>query len=280
MKRPAFQFYPSDWRKDTALQGCSLVARGLWHEMLCLMHECVPYGHIAVNGKPMTDAQVARLVGVTEKEYRKLLAELFDAGVPSRLDDGTIYSRRMVKDERVRNIRASAGRLGGNPNLVKQKDNQEHKQQPVKLVKQDAKPEPTPSSSSSTSESPIGDSSPPTPPQAGGGDGGGKPAAAKPGRETVPRAVKLPQWLPADDWQAFVDHRRRLRAAMTDVAQTRAIAELDRLRADGHEPVAVINQSIINGWKGLFPLHQRATPAAAPATTPQQEENRDVVSRF
>jgi uncharacterized protein YdaU (DUF1376 family) len=120
----------------------------------------------------------------------------------------------------------------------------------------------------------------PTPPQAGGVDGGGKPAAAKPGRETAPRAVTLPPWLPAEDWQAFVEHRRRLRAAMTDVAQTRAIAALDRLRADGHQPVAVINQSIIHGWKGLFPLHQRVAPAAAPAATPQQEENRDVVSRF
>ena len=30
MKRPAFQFYPSDWRKDMALQSCSVAARGLW----------------------------------------------------------------------------------------------------------------------------------------------------------------------------------------------------------------------------------------------------------
>ncbi|WP_423197875.1 Bacteriophage T5 Orf172 DNA-binding domain-containing protein [Cupriavidus sp. H19C3] len=112
MKRPSFQFYPADWRKDTALQGCSLLARGLWHEMLCLMHECEPYGHLAVNGKPMKPSQIARLVGISEKEYSRVLAELVDAGVPSMTDDGCIFSRRMVRDEGVRNARAEGGKAG------------------------------------------------------------------------------------------------------------------------------------------------------------------------
>lgn len=164
MKRPSFQFYPADWRKDAALQSCSLPARGLWHEMMCLMHECEPYGHLSVNGKPMRPAQVARLVGVTEKEYQKLLAELTDAGVPSVADDGAIYSRRMVRDEHIRNVRAAAGKKGGNPNLVgnkvKQKDNQ--------AANQSGKQSPTPSSSSSSSkgnsEEPSGSSGAAAPP--------------------------------------------------------------------------------------------------------------------
>lgn len=155
MKRPAFQFYPADWRKDTALQSCSLAARGLWHEMICLMHECEPYGYMAVNGKPMKAAQIARLVGVTDREYKKLLSELEDAGVFSLSEDGCIYSRRMVKDEHIRNVRAEAGKKGGNPNLlgdkvdilVKQKDNQTDKQ----VDKQTSKQSPTPSTSSSSS---------------------------------------------------------------------------------------------------------------------------------
>ncbi len=147
MKRPAFQFYPADWRKDTALQSCSLAARGLWHEMMCLMHECDPYGYMAVNGKPMKAAQIARLVGVTDREYKKLLCELEDAGVYSTTEDGCIYSRRMVKDERIRNVRAEAGKKGGNPNLVGSKDNDLLKQNP----NQNSKQKPTPSSSSSSS---------------------------------------------------------------------------------------------------------------------------------
>lgn len=112
MKRPSFQFYPSDWRTDTALQFCSLQARGLWIEMMCIAHECDPYGHLVVNGKPMTTAQIGRLVGIGEKECAKLLSELFEAGVPSRSDDGVIFSRRMVADEETRNKRAAGGQAG------------------------------------------------------------------------------------------------------------------------------------------------------------------------
>jgi len=112
VKRPAFQFYPADWRKDAALQSCSLTARGLWLEMLCVMHECEPYGHLVVNGKAMTPAQLGRLVGLSERECSRLMTELEDAGVYSRDAAGIIFSRRMVKDERLRNVRAAGGSAG------------------------------------------------------------------------------------------------------------------------------------------------------------------------
>jgi uncharacterized phage protein (TIGR02220 family) len=145
VKRPAFQFYPADWQKDAALQSCAINARGLWIEMLCIMHQCEPYGHLAVNGRPMTTEQLARLVGEPHASVKKGLAELETAGVFSRTDDGCIYSRRMVKDERLRNVRAEAGKLGGNPNLLGGKVNQTDNHPP--------KQSPTPSSSSSSSSS-------------------------------------------------------------------------------------------------------------------------------
>lgn len=145
MKRPSFQFYPADWRKDSALQTCSLAARGMWIELMCVMHECSQYGTLTINGRPLQPAQIARLVGETEDTVCGLLNELEDAAIFSRDDTGAIFSRRMVKDERLRNIRAACGSLGGNPSLLNQKVNQNdnlgHKQSP------------TPSSSSSSSSS-------------------------------------------------------------------------------------------------------------------------------
>src|SRR5881394_2713806 len=110
-KRPAFQFYPADWRKDAELQSCSIAARGLWHEMLCVMHECDPYGFLMVAGKPMTMAQLARLAGITTRECQKLVAEIENVNVFSRAENGAIFSRRMVKDEEVREKRAAGGPL-------------------------------------------------------------------------------------------------------------------------------------------------------------------------
>lgn len=112
MKRPAFQFYPSDWRKDMALQSCSVAARGLWIDLLCIAHECEPYGHLTVNGKPMTAAQIGRHTGLTQREAERLLSELDEAGVLSRTPEGAIYSRRMVRDEDLRNRRAEGGKAG------------------------------------------------------------------------------------------------------------------------------------------------------------------------
>lgn len=162
MKRPAFQFYPADWRKDAALQSCSLQARGLWHEMLCIMHECSPYGHLYAGPVPMSLAQLGRLVGESEKTIRALVDELELSGVFSRSDQGAIYSRRMVKDERIRNIRAQAGKLGGNPDLLGKKVNQTDNHVP----KQSSNQEPTPSSSSSSSSSKQQQREPATPPVA------------------------------------------------------------------------------------------------------------------
>lgn len=112
MKRPAFQFYPADWRKDAEVQACSLTARGLWLEMLCIMHECEPYGHLTINGRPMQPDQLARLVGLGARECRKLLKELEENGVFSRTQDGAVFSRRMVRDDEVRAARAAGGESG------------------------------------------------------------------------------------------------------------------------------------------------------------------------
>ena len=95
---------------------------------MCVAHECEPYGHLAVNGKPMNSAQIGRQVGLSAKEAETLLRELEENGVARRTPEGILYSHRMVKDERLRNIRADSGRLGGNPNLLAGKVNQTDKQ--------------------------------------------------------------------------------------------------------------------------------------------------------
>jgi hypothetical protein len=118
MKLPAFMFYPGDWLRDSALSGCSLAARGLWIEMMCHMHQADPYGFLLVNGKPLDAGQLARMVGGARHEVLRLLAELNDAGVFSTDAEGRIYSRRMVRDQRVRRARAEGGKRSlENPNV-------------------------------------------------------------------------------------------------------------------------------------------------------------------
>jgi hypothetical protein len=118
---PWFKFYPADWNGDELLPMCSLAARGLLIELLCVMHRATPYGHLLINGKTPSDAELARLVRATSPaELKRLLAELLDRGVLSRTYDAVIYSRRMVRKAQQRAVGQETGRQGGNPKLKPQ----------------------------------------------------------------------------------------------------------------------------------------------------------------
>jgi hypothetical protein len=115
-KRPGYLWYPGDARRDSALISLPLVVRGLWREMLDLMHDGDPYGHLTAGGYPMTSEDVARVVGEPVKQVAKWISQLEERQVFSRTDEGVIYSRRMVRDEDVRRVRADGGRGASQPN--------------------------------------------------------------------------------------------------------------------------------------------------------------------
>jgi hypothetical protein len=111
------KFYPADWRSDAMLRLCSIGARGLWTEMMCIMHDAKPYGSLLVNGRRIDKKQLAGLAGISEKECVSLLMELEGNGVFSRDEDGAIYSRRMRRDHEKAVKDKENGRGGGNPRL-------------------------------------------------------------------------------------------------------------------------------------------------------------------
>lgn len=97
--QPWIKFYPRDWRGDQSLRAVSIAARGLWMEMLCIMHEASPYGHLVLGGQAVSNDVLSRMSGTGVDEVSALLIELESAGVLSRTRRGVIYSRRMVKDK-------------------------------------------------------------------------------------------------------------------------------------------------------------------------------------
>lgn len=118
MKTPWLKFYPSDWQADHLLGTCSLAARGLWVELLCVMHAAEPAGSLARNNVALTIQQIAVLARCSVKDAQRCLDELEAAGVFSREPDGTIFSRRMRRDiDKAERDRANGKAGGGNPTL-------------------------------------------------------------------------------------------------------------------------------------------------------------------
>ncbi len=63
-----------------------------------------------------------------------------------------------------------------------------------------------------------------------------------------------PDWVPRDAWDAFIESRKRQKGGITDRAKELIVLQLDKLRQAGHDPEAVLNQSVAMGWKGVFPI--------------------------
>ena len=242
MKRPSFQFYPADWRKDAALQSCSMSAQGLWINLLCIAHECEPYGYLVVNGRAMKAEQIARLVGLSLKDCTKLMQEIIETGVIEITSDGVMFSRRMVKDEAVRSARAEGGKAGSEHGY-KGAEHGSKGGRPSKEMGGKKPPlEPPPSSSSSSSPSVNQDQKqlPPASPAADLETPPKKSAKFDP-LTAKPLNVSHGAWA---DWCA---HRKK--SGMTAKA-----CELIAKKLAGHpDPDAVLNQSIENGWTGIFP---------------------------
>jgi biotin operon repressor len=85
--------------KDPAVRSVTVAARGLWIDMLCLMHESDRRGYLQhATGRPVSAEQLARMTGCSASEVARLLRELEECGVFSRTEAGVIYNRRMVLD--------------------------------------------------------------------------------------------------------------------------------------------------------------------------------------
>lgn len=108
---PFFKFFPSDWLSDEKLRLCSRAARGTWQDLLCLMWKSSRRGYLELSqGVPISCDQLARVVGCKSKEISQDLCELEAAGVFSCEEEtGVIYSRRLVRDSKHREISSLGG---------------------------------------------------------------------------------------------------------------------------------------------------------------------------
>ncbi len=113
------KWYPHKYLDEVGLRFVSLAAEGLWIELLMKMHSCSPYGNLILHGRAPSPTEIVRMIGKgTPSQVSSCLQELERANVFSQTDQGVIYCRRMVRDNRRRVVAAANGSKGGNPNLL------------------------------------------------------------------------------------------------------------------------------------------------------------------
>jgi hypothetical protein len=93
----------------------------------------------------------------------------------------------------------------------------------------------------------------------------GAPVAPDP--SVIHQEVIRPDWLSPELWQRWDAFRyRKTRTGWTADAAKLSLSTLTRLRAEGHDPEAVVLQSIENSWTGLFPVKSSTTGGSQHAT--------------
>lgn len=85
-----------------------------------------------------------------------------------------------------------------------------------------------------------------------GREGNGvNPAPKKPARFD-PMAIDLPDCIPEDAWGRWITYRRQRKLSTTEQTAFAQIEKLVAWRGKGHSPPKIIDESIANGWQGLF----------------------------
>jgi len=68
--------------------------------------------------------------------------------------------------------------------------------------------------------------------------------------------IIIPAWMPLDDWNDFLEMRKKQRSPPTDRAKQMLINKLNDFMADGYNPSEILQQSVMNNYKGLFEVKQ------------------------
>ncbi|CFQ78218.1 putative DNA-binding phage protein [Yersinia enterocolitica] len=79
------------------------------------------------------------------------------------------------------------------------------------------------------------------------------PKGKREGKTFDPLNIELPEWLPTELWEEWVQFRCDLKKPIkTKQGAMGAINQLAIFKENGHAPAVVIAQSIANEWQGLF----------------------------
>lgn len=54
----------------------------------------------------------------------------------------------------------------------------------------------------------------------------------------------------------FIKHRKSIKSALTTLALKKIITKLDVLAKDDNTKIAILENSIMNGWRGVFPINK------------------------
>jgi uncharacterized protein YdaU (DUF1376 family) len=214
-KLPAFQFYPGDWIQDTRI--LTPATRGIWIDILCFMWRSETRGQVAG-----TVSQLSRLLSCSEDEIKSSLQELNDTKCADvTIGNGecnavvTIQNRRMMREEKERESTRYRVKRFRNADVKRERNAGSNANVTV------------PSSSSSSS------------------------SCTKVHKKKAVVSIKIPEKINPETWASYLEMRQQIKKPAGIKAQELIIKKLLKMGGDIN---AILEQSIMNSWQGVFEL--------------------------
>jgi uncharacterized protein YdaU (DUF1376 family) len=118
--QPYLPLYVNDFMIDEKLRECSAESTGVYIRLMCLMHKSEKYGMILLDNEDKTyDDNVKNFAKKLKKHMpydveiiERSLRELIKKNVVT-ISEKTLSQKRMIKDNKLSEIRAKAGKKGG-----------------------------------------------------------------------------------------------------------------------------------------------------------------------
>lgn len=89
---------------------------------------------------------------------------------------------------------------------------------------------------------------------------------------------EVPAFIDQELFKKFMDMREEIGKPLTGEAIKIAYRKLTKLKEQGHDPSAVLEQSIFNRWQGLFPIPEEVTGATNGAGNTKAERRNAHIS--
>jgi len=83
----------------------------------------------------------------------------------------------------------------------------------------------------------------------------------------------LPEWLPKEEWEGFLEMRKTIKKPVTPLARKNLITKLDQFRSKGYDLKEVLGKSIINCWQDVFPPRENRPLLNFPNDEPRRIKN-------
>ncbi|EHD12899.1 hypothetical protein CIN_21450 [Commensalibacter intestini A911] len=102
------KFKHKEWLTYGAFQKLTRTVRCYWVDLFSLSYSCDKIGHLQINGKPLTNQEIAKSISSSKREFESALKKLIEVGLCKISSNGTIIIPQVLELYDENNLRKSS----------------------------------------------------------------------------------------------------------------------------------------------------------------------------